>query len=164
MSPRCFARSSTASVPATCKPLRAAIRRALRSSKRISRASIVCANERAAASPASNRGSVGSMMTASTTVSHDAWARSGSVGGFFAWYSSSTMRGVQTSPYKSGRRSRSPTPASVISGVVLVTTGGLSVTGLFLEVYFVIEQRDIVLAQQIEKLTPREVQELRSLT
>ncbi len=72
--------------------------------------------------------------------------------------SSSTMRGAQTLPYKSGRRSRSPTPASVISGVVLVTTGGLSVAGLLLEVYFVIEKGDIVLTQQIEKLAPRQVQ------
>ena len=163
MSPCCLALSSTASVPATCKPLRAAIRRALRSSNRISRAPIVCAKESAAASPTSNSGSVGSMLTASTTVSHDAWARSGSVGGFFARYSSSTMRGAQISPYKSGRRSRSPTPARVISGVVLVTTGGLSVAGLFLEVYFVIEQGDIVLAQQIEKLASCQAQELSSL-
>ncbi len=97
-------------------------------------------------------------MTASTTVSHDAWARFGSVGGALVWYSSRTMRGAQTLPYKSGRRSRSPTPARVISGVVLVTTGGLSVAGLFLEVYFVIEKGDIVLAQQIEKLAPRQAQ------
>jgi len=98
------------------------------------------------------------MMTASTTVSHDAWARSGSVGGAFAWYSSRTMRGAQTLPYKSGRRSRSPTPAKVINGVVSVTTGGLSVACLLLEVYFVIEKGDIVLAQQIEKLAPRQAQ------
>src|SRR5260370_5181753 len=98
------------------------------------------------------------MMTVSTTVSHDAWARSGSVGGAFAWYSSSTMRGAQTPSYKSGRRSRRPTPASVIKGVVLVTTGGLSVARLLLEVDFLIEERDIVLAKQIEKLTPRQTQ------
>ncbi len=97
-------------------------------------------------------------MTASTTVSHDAWARSGSVGGAFAWYSSSTMRGAQTLPYNSGRRSRSPTPARVISGVVLVTTGGLSVAGLLLEIYFIIKKGDIILAQQIEKLAPRQAQ------
>jgi hypothetical protein len=97
-------------------------------------------------------------MTASTTVSHDAWARSGSVGGAFAWYSSSKIRGAQTLPYKSGRRSRSPTPASVINGVVLVTTEGLSVAGFLLEIYFVIEKGDIVLAQQIEKLAPHQAQ------
>lgn len=101
-------------------------------------------------------------MTVFTTVSHDAWARSGSVSGAFTWYSSSTMRGAQTSSYKSGRRSRSPIPARVINGVVLVTTGGLSVASLLFEVYFVIEKGDIVLAQQIEKLAPRQAQQLRS--
>ena len=46
----------------------------------------------------------------------------------------------------------------VISGVVSVTTGGLSVASFLLEVYFVIEKGDIVLAQQIEKLAPRQAQ------
>lgn len=98
------------------------------------------------------------MITASTTLSHDTRAKFISVGGAFAWYSSSTMRGAQILSYKSGRRSRSPTPARVIRGVVLVTTGGLSVVGLLLEVDFLVEKGDIVLAQQIEKLAPRQAQ------
>jgi hypothetical protein len=48
-------------------------------------------------------------------------------------------------PYKRRRSSRSPTPARVISGVVLLTTGGLSVAGLLFEVYVVIERGHIVL-------------------
>ena len=51
----------------------------------------------------------------------------------------------------------------MISGVLLVTTRDLAETDLFFKVYFVIEQGDIVLAQQIEKLAPRETQELRTL-
>jgi len=47
-------------------------------------------------------------------------------------------------------------PARVISGVVLVTTGGLSVADLFLGVHLIIEEGDIVLTQQIEKLAPRQ--------
>jgi hypothetical protein len=55
---------------------------------------------------------------------------------------------------------RSSMPARVRSGVVLVTTGGLSVARLFLGVRLLIEEGDVVLAQQIEKLAPCQAQEL----
>src|SRR5579884_4142819 len=102
------------------------------------------------------------MTMSSTTLSHETRAKSGSCGRVFTWYSSSTMRGAQISPYRRGSKSSSSIPASVISGVVLVTTGGLSVACLLLRIRLLIEEGHVVLIQQVEKLTPRQAKKLGS--
>ena len=95
-----------------------------------------------------------------STVNQSSVSRSGSPVDRFDWYSRRTASAIQIAPYTAGSSSSSPTPARVISGLVLETTGCLATLEFRFQVDIVVELRDAVTPQNLKELASRHAKDL----